>query len=296
MNWDEVKNFPAYICTTKNSDRTEFALSELKKAGISNLKIVYGIDGSSADGISEILERANSYEMATENFNRYGEIALAIAFYEALTDFLKSTYSHMLWFEDDIILHHNPNLIYKKLKDFNNWQEFNLIYLGTSIVNGRKHVVENLKKDIFWTECSDWVVWGTQAMILDKEAAQILVDNKNIQTPIDIHIVNSANKHKQFTKVGVNKNKRFRTAGLLFPLLIQENKIHDWEKLYDTTDPRPSICGNPLDPEWKEIDKLNGNYKRCFGLDSTCWGLFYQRGTPSILRKTNQINFSETNK
>lgn len=290
MDWDKINKFPAYICTTKDSDRTAFALEELKKAGINNLKIVYGINGSSTDRISEIIEKANSYEMPIENFKRYGEIALAIAFHEALNDFLKSTYSHMLWFEDDIILHHSPHLVYKKLEDFNNWQEFNLIYLGTSIINGRKHVVENLKKDIFWMDCSDWVVWGTQAMIIDKEAAQILVDNKNIQTPIDIHIVNSSNKNKQFIKVGVNKNKRFKTAGLLFPLLMQENKIYDWEKIYNTTDPRPWLCGNPPNPEWEKIDRLTINYKRCFGLDSTCWGLFYQRGVPSILSKTNQIN------
>lgn len=279
MNWDEIKKFPAYICTTKNSNRIKDSLEELKKAEIENINIIYGIDGSSQLGEQEIIQKAFEYGMATKKFIRYGEIALAIAFYEAMTEFLKTSYSHMLWFEDDVILHYNSNLIYKLLQEFKNWKDYNLIYLGTSIVHGREYALSFLENSIYWADCSDHCIWGTQSMLIDRKAAQILIDRRTEQTQIDMHIVDAAKKFKLF-----------KTAGLLFPLLLKDDSEYDWKMLYNVTDPRPWTHGTPPQEQWKEVDtRVLGKYKRSFGENNTSWGLFYQKNAPSILRSQNVL-------
>ena len=279
MNWNEVKNFPAYICTTKTSDRIADSLKELKKAEIANINIIYGIDGSTPEGEQEIIKKASEYGMATKKFIRYGEIALAIAFYEAMSEFLKTSYSHMLWFEDDVILHYNSNLIYKLMTEFKDWKDYNLIYLGTSIVHGREYVLNFLQNNTYWADCSDQVVWGTQSMLIDRKAAQILVDRRSDQTQIDMHIVDAAKKFKLI-----------KTSGLLFPLLLKDDLEYDWKALYGVTDPRPWTHGNPPEEQWKEIDtRILGRYKRSFGVNHTSWGLFYQKNVRSVLRSQRQF-------
>jgi GR25 family glycosyltransferase involved in LPS biosynthesis len=284
MNWNLIKSFPAYICTTKNSIRIANSLEEIKKAEIDDINIIYGIDGSTSEGEKLILEKASEYGMATKRFIRYGEIALAIAFYEAFVEFLKTSHSHMLWFEDDIILHYNAELIYETLKNFKNWKDYNLIYLGTSIVHGREFALSYLKDKNYWADCTNQVVWGTQSLLIDRKAAQALIDSRIEQTQIDMHIVNAA-----------KKNNIIKTAGLLHPLLLKDNKNYDWESIYTTTDPRPWVHGNPPIEEWKEIDtKVLGLYKRSFGINHTSWGLFFQKNVPSVLRTQTRYESIKT--
>jgi hypothetical protein len=60
------------------------------------------------------------------------------------------------------------------------------------------------------------------------------------------------------------------------------NGYYNWIDLYNQTDPRP----------WPELNQVLRNYKRSFGEDNTCWGLFFQRNVDSILRKQRQIKIS----
>lgn len=264
MKWSNINQFPSYICTTKDSSRIEFALKELSKAGISNVNLVYGINGSTPEGEAEVVERAKEYEVDLSLFVKFGEAALAFALLEALTAFLNTDHTHMLWFEDDVIMHYNADLVFKLLESFDTWTDYNLIYLGTTIVNGKDFVADQLSNSIYWTDCTQKVVWGTQSMLIDRKGAEVFIKNKNILQPIDMFI----------HKVARNKLNDIKTAGLLFPLLMKDEYEYNWKELYVQTDPRP----------WPAMHETLKNYKRSFGESNTCWGLFYQKNVHSILR------------
>lgn len=269
MDWDKINKFPAYICTIKGSDRTAFALEELKKVGVDNLKVIYGIDGGSLEGENAIKEKSKEYAINLKLFIRYGEVALALAFYEALLDFINnSKESHMLWFEDDVIAHYNSKELFLLLSKFTDWNNYDLIYLGTTIVNGNETVVDFLKSGIFWKDCSDSVVWGTQALLINRNCAQALISKISEYQAIDMYIHNV-----------IKKSENLKSCGLLFPLLLESStKTYDWDSLYrHTNDPRPE--------EFKHLRNTLGLYRRSFGAKNTCFGIFYQKNIDTILRK-----------
>jgi GR25 family glycosyltransferase involved in LPS biosynthesis len=275
MNWDEIKNFPAYICTTKDSTRTEFALSELSKVNVRTIQIIYGINGSTKEGELEIEEKAKGYNIDLKHFIRYGEAALAIAFYEALIDFLKTNNPYMLWFEDDIILHHDYQNILNNFKGFQNWKDYSLIYLGSSFASNDKSIpVSRLMKNEYWMECTEHVIWGTHAMIISKDFAKALADNTDKITAIDMFI----------SKIAKNYKETLKTATLLYPLELKDGKTYDWEEMYATHRIPPT----------KELVQILRNYRRNFGELHPCWGLFFQKHTPSILKAQTQYKSIKT--
>jgi GR25 family glycosyltransferase involved in LPS biosynthesis len=275
MNWDEIKNFPAYICTTKDSTRTEFALAELNKVNIANVQIVYGINGSSKEGELEIEEKAKACHIDLKQFIRYGEAALAIAFYEALNSFLETENPYMLWFEDDIILHHDYVNILGSIDAFKNWKEFSVVYLGSSFASNDKSIpVSRLMKNEYWMDCTDQTIWGTHAIVISREFAKLLIANVQDITAIDMYMSKVFKKNKSLLKV----------ATLLFPLELKNGQTWNWEEMYAVHRIPPT----------KELEQLLRNYRRNFGELHPCWGLFFQKHTPSILKAQTQYKSIKT--
>jgi GR25 family glycosyltransferase involved in LPS biosynthesis len=275
MNWNEINKFPTYICTTKNSDRTEFALGELNKLQIQNINVVYGIDGRNKEGEKAVDIKAEELNIDLKFFIRYGEAALAIAFLEALKDFIKKDKEYMLWFEDDIILHHDYINLLKVTEDFKDWKNYDVVYLGSSFASNDKSIpISRLMRNEYWMDCTDQTIWGTHAMIISKKFAQLLLDSIHEITAIDMFM----------SKVFKKNKTMFKVATLLFPLELKNGVSWNWEEIYTTHKVPPT----------KELTQLLRNYRRNFGELHPCWGIFFQKHTPSILKAQTQYKSIKT--
>lgn len=274
MNWDEVKNFPAYICTTKNSARIESSLKELQKVGIQNINIMYGADCTNQNELNELkleLEQFNFSDKIKIKFRTYGELALGIAFIKSLRSFLLSNQTHMLWFEDDVIAHHYFDSLVLKTKQFVTWKDYNINFLGSAVINGKQKIIQKINENCIWTDVTKEVIWGLHAAVIDKNGATALLNSLDLFQPIDMFV----------TRV-MNAN-RIKGASLLFPLALCESttSTNDWNIIYESDKPYNT-----------ELQKVWGKYKRGFGVNNTCWGLFFQKNTPSILLNSNQKTIS----
>ena len=261
MEWNVVKNYPAYLCTIKKeNERTEFALKQLDKVGITDITIVYGIDARTSSGEAKVIKKCKKYNIPIQRFTKYGEAALFCAFYEALTHFLTTDHTHMLWFEDDIILHYDIDFtVFEKSR----YKHFNLTYLGGGFADKELYKPQYVKNNKYWLDCKNARIYGTHALLLDKKAVKVLLNSKNTAVAIDTYINNTYLSYKNFKR-----------GCVIYPI------FKNWEDVYNESDSAirlKKILSN------KEYRKITKPYRLSFN-GNIWWGIFFQRNISTVLQ------------
>lgn len=259
--FDTIISSPVYLCTRKETkERHESTIKELSKLNLNSINTIYGLNGSDLNVVKEIKEKAICHNLNINNCKNYGEVALGIAFQEAVKLFLKSSSNHMVWFEDDAILHPSYKELLPLLNEFKDWNNYNVIYLGTTIVDNEPLIEYIVNNNINWIDSSKENIWCTQSLLIDRQGANAIIQNANKQSQIDTYIVDLA------------KNlKIIKTAGLTFPLIKHKN----WKRIYSKKRNN------------KNLSYLN-EYKKKFG-NIYNLGIFYQRNQKSTITFSQKI-------
>jgi len=262
MDWDEIKNYPAYACTIKDAPAPRDIENELEKVGIRDIRLVYGIDGRTAEGAAAALSKAEELGISPEGFANAGQLAPYLAFQEALQSFLSSGKSHMLWFEDDAIPHKHFDKVKKSLLEITNWKESNVVYLGGATCDGSDDLIKKLDSGTLTTDVTTRMIVLAHALIIDRAAAEELVSKKQPACVIDLYI-----------RRVVRLSYRLKSMLLLIPPGLSDDtkNIKDWKSAYDDQGRQALLDANP------DRQVLIGSKSNI-----PCFGAFFQKISPSI--------------